>query len=109
VNRHGATEAPAAEGGASPGSTVAPLSTASLSPADAVEAPIRRVDAASGAPTIRQTWPIASGEIVFELRSDHALPSTAFAAIGEVVAQMEALSTSLSAEIPAGPRDEIEP
>lgn len=52
----------------------------------------------SGAPTIRQLWPIDGGEIVFELRSDQALPATAFAAIGEVVAKLEDLAESLRAE-----------
>lgn len=109
VNSHGAPDAPVNEGGASLGPTTGVPSPTGPSPADASQAPIRRVDAVSGAPTIHQSWPIAGGEIVFELRSDHALPAAAFAAIGEVVARMEALATSLSADVPAGPRDEIEP
>ncbi len=46
-------------------------------------------------PTIRQSWQIAGGEIIFELRSDEALPATAFAAIGEVVARLETLADTL--------------
>ncbi len=81
----------------------------STHPTSASQAPVRRVDSASVAPTIRQSWPIDGGEIVFELHSEHALPATAFAAIGEVVARMEALATSLAAEIHAGSTGEIEP
>ena len=79
------------------------------SPVDALEAPMRRMDAASAAPTIRQSWSIDGGEIVFELRAEHALPAAAFAAIGEVVDRMEALATALTAEIPAGSPGAIEP
>ncbi len=109
VNGHGVTEALVKEAGTSPGPTAASLFPTGPSPTDALQTPIRRVDAVSGAPTIRQSWPIAGGEIVFELRSEHALPATAFAPIGEVVARMEALATSLSADVPAEPPDEIEP
>jgi len=58
----------------------------------------RVAERATAAPTVRQLWPIDGGEIVFELRSDQALPAAAFAAIGEVVAQLETLAGSLSSE-----------
>lgn len=97
VNGHDVAEAPVRE-----------TEPASL-PTNASQAPTRRVDSASDAPTIRQSWPIDGGEIVFELRSEHAMPATAFAAIGEVVALLEALAMSLAAEIPIGSTGEIEP
>ena len=63
----------------------------------------------SGAPTIRQPWPIDGGEIVFELRSDRALPAAAFAAIGEIVAKLETLASSLRSEAHAeSPEGETE-
>lgn len=97
VNGHDVAEAPVRE-----------PEPASL-PTSASKAPTRRVDSASAAPTIRQSWPIDGGEIIFELRSEHAMPATAFAAIGEVVARLEALAMSLAAEIPIGSTGEIEP
>lgn len=97
VNGHDVTEAPARE------------AESDVPPTSASQAPVHRVDPASAAPTIRQSWPIDGGEIVFELRTEHALPAAAFAAIGEVVARMEALATSLAAEISAGSPGEIEP
>lgn len=63
----------------------------------------------TAAPTVRQLWPIDGGEIVFELRSDQALPAVAFTAIGEVVAKLETLASSLRSEAStASPEDEIE-
>ena len=47
-------------------------------------------------PTIRQSWPIAGGEIILEVRSEDALPAAVFVAIGEVVTKLEELSSSLS-------------
>ena len=47
-------------------------------------------------PTIRQSWPIAGGEIILEVRSEEALPATVFVAIGDVVTKLEELSLSLS-------------
>lgn len=55
-------------------------------------------DAAS--PTIRQSWPIAGGQITLEVRSEESLPATAFGAIGDVVTKLEELAASL------GPADE---
>ncbi|MDE0134816.1 MAG: hypothetical protein OXM54_08260 [Acidimicrobiaceae bacterium] len=52
----------------------------------------------AAAPTVRQLWPIDGGEIVFELSSDRALPAAVFAAIGDVVAQLETLASALSSE-----------
>ena len=67
-------------------------------PSPAPSQPIaQRADASTAAPTIRQVWPIDGGAIVFELRSEKALPATAFGALGEVVAKLEGLATSLVA------------
>ena len=71
-------------------------------PQPSAEAPATREPAAqrvSAAPTIRQLWSIDGGEIVFELRSEQALPATAFTAIGQVVAELEALAGSLGSEV----------
>ena len=57
-------------------------------------------------PTIRQAWPIEGGEIVLDLRSVHALPASAFAAIGEVVAKLEDLAGSLAAQASTEPHEE---
>lgn len=57
---------------------------------------IVREPSGAASPTIRQSWPIAGGEIILEVRSKEALPATVFAAIGEVVTQLEALSSTLS-------------
>ncbi len=57
---------------------------------------------ATAVPTVRQSWPIAGGEILFELRSDQALPAAAFVAIGELVAKLETLASSLGPEDGAG-------
>ena len=46
-------------------------------------------------PTIRQSWDIAGGEIVFELRSEHALPAATFGDIGKIITGIEALADSL--------------
>lgn len=58
--------------------------------------PVGRETSGGLSPTIRQSWPIAGGEIVLEVRSEEALPATVFGAIGEVVTKLEALSSSLS-------------
>ena len=47
-------------------------------------------------PSIRQSWPIAGGEIILEVRSEEALPASVFGAIGQVVTKLEELSSSLS-------------
>lgn len=65
----------------------------------------RPVGRTSSAPTVRQSWPIGGGEIVFELWSDHALPATAFAALGDVVSRLEVLAASLSPENSGDTRD----
>ena len=96
VNGHDVAEAPVRE-----------IETATL-PTSASQVPMRRVDSASAAPTIRQSWPIDGGEIVFELRSEHALPASAFPALGDVVAQLEALARSLASETLIGSTGEID-
>jgi len=58
-------------------------------PTTGAQAPLRRAGPASAAPTIRQSWPIGGGEMVVE--------------------RLEALATSLAAEIPTGSTGEIEP
>lgn len=57
---------------------------------------IDREPSSALSPTIRQSWPIAGGEIILEVRTEEALPATVFGAIGEVVTKLEALSSSLS-------------
>ena len=58
------------------------------------------------APTIRQSWGFADGEITLEVRSVRALPATAFAAIGDVVTKLEGLAASLSEPEYLGAGDE---
>lgn len=57
---------------------------------------IRREAPGALSPTIRQSWPIAKGEIILEVRSGEALPAAVFSAIGDVVTKLEELSASLS-------------
>ena len=57
--------------------------------------PVGRETSGGLAPTIRQSWPITGGEIILEVRSDEALPATAFGGIGEVVTKLEQLAASL--------------
>ena len=47
-------------------------------------------------PVVHQVWPIDSGTIVFEIRSERPLPATAYATVGEVVASLERLSLTLA-------------
>ena len=47
-------------------------------------------------PTIRQSWQVTGGEIVFELRSATALPAAVFGAIGKLMEGLEALAESLN-------------
>ncbi len=72
------------------------------------ESPDKRGKSSSAPPVIRQTWAVSDGEIIFEVRSDKALPATSFHVIGEVVAQLEALAASLVGENPDGSSDETE-
>lgn len=53
---------------------------------------------ASGTPVVHQTWPIAGGTIVFEIRSERPLPATAYATVGEVVASLERLAGTLAGD-----------
>ncbi len=57
-------------------------------------------------PTIRQSWPIAKGEIILEVRSEEALPAIVFSAIGELVTELEALAASLSQGVDSDAADE---
>jgi hypothetical protein len=51
----------------------------------------------SSRPTaIYQSWPIEAGELILEIRSDNALPMTAYQKIAEVVEQLETLGAMLS-------------
>jgi hypothetical protein len=54
--------------------------------------------ARSGAPVVHQSWTIAGGRIIFEIRSDQPLPANAFVTIGEVVASLENLARTLAPE-----------
>ena len=56
--------------------------------------------------TLRQSWPIARGEIVLEVRSEDALPAIAFGAIGELVTRLEGLAASLNQPDGADAADE---
>jgi hypothetical protein len=55
----------------------------------------------SDAPVVHQSWAIAGGRIVFEIRSDRPLPASAFATVGEVVASLENLAKTLDVEKPS--------
>ena len=57
-------------------------------------------------PAIRQSWPITGGEIIFEVRSEEALPATVFGDLGEVVTKLEALSASLNVPDDSGAIEE---
>lgn len=61
----------------------------------------------AGIPVVHQTWPIAGGMIMFEIRSERPLPAGAYATVGEVVASLERLSMALSgaATTPEGSTD----
>ncbi len=72
------------------------------------EPPDMRGQSSSAPPLIRQAWAIADGEIIFEVRSEKALPATSFRVIGEVVAQLEELATSLAGDNPDGSNAETE-
>lgn len=65
-----------------------------------------REPSGSLAPTIRQSWPITGGEIIFEVRSEEALPATVFGDLGEVVTKLEALSASLNVPDDSGAIEE---
>ena len=54
--------------------------------------------ARSGAPVVHQSWTIAGGRIIFEIRCDQPLPASAFATVGEVVASLENLARTLAPE-----------
>lgn len=58
--------------------------------------PVGRLVPAGAAPTLRQSWPIAGGEILLEVRSGEALPATVFGAVADVVTKLEELAASLS-------------
>jgi hypothetical protein len=57
-----------------------------------------------GTPVVHQTWPIADGTIVFEIRSERPLPASAYTTVGEVVASLERLAETL-----APTPDDVEP
>jgi len=54
----------------------------------------------TGTPVVHQTWSIGGGSIVFEIRTEHPLPASAFATVGEVVASLERLAETLTPESP---------
>ncbi len=62
----------------------------------------RTRDIGDGPPAaIRQEWDVANGSVLFEVRLDGALPSAAFATLGEVMRTVEELVSSLGHAKPA--------
>lgn len=59
-----------------------------------------RTPAFAGTPVVRQAWNIDGGTIAFEIRRERPLPSAAFAAVGEAVANLERLAETLSSAAP---------
>lgn len=47
-------------------------------------------------PVVHQVWGIDGGDIVFEINTNLPLPATAFVTVGEVVASLERLASTLS-------------
>jgi hypothetical protein len=80
---------------------------ANLAPSNDTSAPqitthVGRTSSTPGAPSpvVHQVWDIKGGEIVFEIRTNQALPATAFVTVGEVVASLERLASTLSPKQP---------
>lgn len=57
-------------------------------------------------PVVHQAWDIDGGVITFEIRTATPLPATAFVTVGEVVASLERLATTLVSELVADTSDE---
>lgn len=55
-----------------------------------------RSSAGASTPVVHQVWGIDGGEIVFEINTNRPLPATAFVTVGEVVASLERLASTLS-------------
>lgn len=49
-------------------------------------------------PVVHQAWEIDGGTITFEIRTANPLPASAFVTVGEVVASLERLATTLTPE-----------
>ena len=71
-------------------------SSAKAEPAPATSAGQRAAPARVGTPVVHQTWPIADGLIVFEIRSEQPIPASAYVMVGEVVSTLERLATTLA-------------
>ena len=56
----------------------------------------RPVPLRPGIPVVHQTWRIADGTIVFEVRSEQPLPASAYVMVGEVVSTLERLARELA-------------
>lgn len=59
------------------------------------QAPSRR----SVPPVVHQTWEIDEGEITFEIATAKPLPASAFVTVGEVVASLERLASTLAPSV----------
>jgi hypothetical protein len=46
-------------------------------------------------PVLRQSWPLETGEITFEIKSSRALPAAAFAQVAKVISEVETLKEQL--------------
>jgi hypothetical protein len=57
-------------------------------------------------PVVHQSWEIDGGTITFEIRTAKPLPATAFVTVGEVVASLERLATTLASELVVDSGDE---
>ncbi len=84
---------------------VLPTSTTAATKADpspAATAAARSAPARVSTPVVHQTWPIADGMIVFEVRSDRPIPASAYVMVGEVVSTLERLAGVLAPMPEAG-------
>lgn len=65
------------------------------------EAPSRRFVP----PVVHQTWEIDEGKITFEIATAKPLPASAFVTVGDVVASLERLATTLAPSLTEGSED----
>lgn len=69
---------------------------------EANPAPVRAhrgLGARGAVPVVHQVWEIDGGTITFEISTAKPLPASAFVTVGEVVASLERLATSLSPDM----------
>jgi hypothetical protein len=81
-------------------STDATTMVESRLPTSTPEIARRTLSARAGAPVVHQSWTIAGGTIIFEIRSNQPLPASAFVTVGEVVASLENLARTLGPDKP---------